>query len=55
MKVHEYQAKQLLSRYGVPVPGGRVAATADEAAAIAAELGVPVAVKAQIPAGGLVR
>jgi len=52
MKVHEYQAKEVLSRYGVPVPGGGVAATADEAAAIAAELGVPVAVKAQIHAGG---
>ena len=52
MKVHEYQAKEVLARYGVPVPGGRVAATADEAAARAAELGVPVAVKAQIHAGG---
>ncbi|HLA17957.1 MAG TPA: ADP-forming succinate--CoA ligase subunit beta [Dehalococcoidia bacterium] len=52
MKVHEYQAKEVLSRYGVPVPGGRVADTADEAAAIAAELGLPVAVKAQIHAGG---
>ena len=52
MKVHEYQAKEVLARYGVPVPGGRVAATAAEAAAIASELGVPVAVKAQIHAGG---
>ena len=52
MKVHEYQAKEVLSRYGVPVPRGRVAGTADEAAAIAAELGVPVAVKAQVHAGG---
>ena len=52
MKVHEYQAKEVLARYGVPVPRGRVAATADEAAAIAADLGVPVAVKAQVHAGG---
>jgi len=52
VKVHEYQAKDVLARYGVPVPRGRVAATADEAAAIAAELGLPVAVKAQIHAGG---
>jgi succinyl-CoA synthetase beta subunit len=52
MKVHEYQAKDLLAKYGVPVPRGRVAETADEAAAIAKELGVPVAVKAQIHAGG---
>ncbi len=52
MKVHEHQAKELLARYGVPVPHGRVAASADEAAAIAADLGLPVAVKAQIHAGG---
>jgi succinyl-CoA synthetase beta subunit len=52
VKVHEYQAKEVISRYGVPVPRGRVAATADEAAAIAAELGLPVAVKAQVHAGG---
>jgi len=52
VKVHEYQAKEVLSRYGVPVPRGRVAGTADEAAAVAAELGVPVAVKAQVHAGG---
>ena len=52
MKVHEYQAKEVLSRYGVPVPRGRVAASPDEAAAIAADLGVPVAVKAQVHAGG---
>jgi len=52
MKVHEYQAKQLLARYGVPVPRGRVAASPDEAAAIAADLAGPVAVKAQIHAGG---
>jgi len=52
MKVHEYQAKELLARYGVPIPSGRVAAEAEEAAAIARELAVPVAVKAQIHAGG---
>jgi len=52
VKVHEYQAKEVFARYGVPVPRGRVAATADEAAAIAAELGLPVAVKAQVHAGG---
>ncbi len=52
MKVHEFQAKELLARYGVPVPRGRVAAAAEEAEAIARELGVPVAVKAQIHAGG---
>ncbi len=52
MKVHEYQAKELLARYGVPVPNGRVATSADEAATVAADLGRPVAVKAQIHAGG---
>ena len=52
MKVHEYQAKEVLARYGVPVPNGRVAASADEASTIAADLGTPVAVKAQIHAGG---
>jgi len=52
VKVHEYQAKEVLSRYGVPVPRGRVAASPDEAAAVAADLGVPVAVKAQVHAGG---
>jgi len=52
VKVHEYQAKELLARYGVPVPRGRVAASPAEAAAIAADLAFPVAVKAQIHAGG---
>jgi succinyl-CoA synthetase beta subunit len=52
MKVHEYQAKEVLARYGVPVPAGRVTSSADEAAAIAKEIGKPVVVKAQIHAGG---
>jgi succinyl-CoA synthetase beta subunit len=52
MKVHEYQAKEILARFGVPVPRGRVAETPEQAAEIARELGVPVAVKAQIHAGG---
>jgi succinyl-CoA synthetase beta subunit len=53
MKIHEFQAKELLRKFKVPVPRGRVAATPDEAAAIFAELGAPVcAVKAQIHAGG---
>src|SRR5436309_12342374 len=52
MKVHEYQAKSLLERYGVPVPRGRVTEDAEEAATIAGEIGGPVAVKAQIHAGG---
>src|SRR2546427_246548 len=52
MKVHEFQAKELLARYGVPVPRGSVTGSAEEAAAIADELGVSVVVKAQIHAGG---
>ncbi len=52
MKVHEYQAKALFAKYGVEVPGGRVAATPAEARAIAEELGGKVVVKAQIHAGG---
>jgi succinyl-CoA synthetase beta subunit len=52
MKVHEYQAKLLLARYGVAVPRGEVAGTADEAREIAKKLGGAVVVKAQIHAGG---
>ncbi|MGO9239792.1 MAG: ADP-forming succinate--CoA ligase subunit beta [Bryobacteraceae bacterium] len=52
MKIHEYQAKAILAKYGVPVPRGRVATTVDEAAEIARELGGRVVVKAQIHAGG---
>jgi len=53
MKIHEYQAKDLLRAAGVPVLAGRVAATPEEAAAAYTALGTPVcAVKAQIHAGG---
>ena len=52
MKLHEYQAKELLARYGVPIPEGRVARTADEAAEAAEALGGKVVVKAQVHAGG---
>jgi succinyl-CoA synthetase beta subunit len=53
MKIHEYQAKQLLSKAGVPVPRGIVAKTPDEAVAAFAELGGEFAVvKSQIHAGG---
>jgi succinyl-CoA synthetase beta subunit len=52
MKLHEYQAKELLSRYGVAVPRGRVARTAEEAEAVARDLGGPVVVKAQAHTGG---
>ncbi len=46
-RLHEYQSRELLTQVGIPVPRGGVAATADEARRIAAEIGGPVAVKAQ--------
>ncbi len=52
MNIHEYQAKELLKRFGVPVPRGKVASSAQEAAAIAREIGGLCVVKAQIHAGG---
>jgi succinyl-CoA synthetase beta subunit len=52
MKVHEYQAKGLLARHGIPVPRGEVATTPGEVRAIAARLGGRVVIKAQIHAGG---
>jgi succinyl-CoA synthetase beta subunit len=53
MKIHEYQGKELLKKFGVPVPRGIVARTADEAFEAAKQLAtVPVVVKAQIHAGG---
>ena len=52
MKIHEYQAKEILKQYGVQVPEGGVALSVDEAVAIASKLGGRVVVKAQIHAGG---
>jgi len=53
MNLHEYQSKKIFAEYGVPVPRGAVAATADEAVAAAKQLGGPVwVVKAQVHAGG---
>jgi succinyl-CoA synthetase beta subunit len=52
MKIHEYQAKEILRSFGVPVPNGAVARTPEEAEAIAKDLGGAVVVKAQIHAGG---
>jgi len=50
--IHEYQAKALFREAGLPVPAGRVVTTATEAIAAADALGYPVAVKAQVHAGG---
>jgi succinyl-CoA synthetase beta subunit len=52
MKIHEYQAKAILARHGVPVPRGEVAFTVPDAREIASRLGGLVVVKAQIHAGG---
>jgi succinyl-CoA synthetase beta subunit len=52
MKVHEYQAKQVLAQYGVAVPQGRVTDDPAEAGTIAGEIARPVVVKAQVHAGG---
>lgn len=52
MNIHEYQAKEILRRYGIPVPPGEVATTADEAAKIAESFGGTVVIKAQVHTGG---
>ena len=52
MNVHEFQAKEILARYGVPVPRGRVASTPEAVRAAAFDIGGPCVVKAQIHAGG---
>ena len=48
MKIHEYQAKALLAKYGVPVPRGEVAETVQQAVEAARKLGGKVVVKAEI-------
>jgi succinyl-CoA synthetase beta subunit len=52
MKIHEYQGKQLLAKYGVTVPRSVVVTNADEVSAAVEQLGLPVVIKAQIHAGG---
>jgi len=52
MKLHEYQSKTIFAKYGIPIPKGRVAATADEAKQIAEELGGRAVIKAQVLVGG---
>jgi len=52
MKIHEYQAKEILAEYGVPTPRGEVATTPEEAKVIAERLGGTVAIKAQVHVGG---
>lgn len=52
MNIHEYQAKEILKKFNVPVPNGAVAFSVDEAVSVAKKIGLPVVVKAQIHAGG---
>lgn len=52
MKLHEYQSKTIFAKYGIPIPKGRVAATAEEAKQIAEELGGRAVIKAQVLVGG---
>ena len=52
MNVHEYQAAEILSRHGIPVNAGDVAATPDQAESIAERFGGTVAIKAQVHSGG---
>ena len=52
MNIHEYQAKEIFRKYGIPIPPGDVASTPEEAEAIARKFGTTVVVKAQVHAGG---
>ncbi|HEY6090073.1 MAG TPA: ADP-forming succinate--CoA ligase subunit beta [Gemmatimonadaceae bacterium] len=52
MNIHEYQAKEIFRKYGIPIPPGEVASTPEQAEAIARKFGTTVVVKAQVHAGG---
>ena len=52
MNIHEYQAKEIFRKYGIPIPPGDVASTPEEAERIARKFGATVGVKAQVHAGG---
>ena len=52
MKIHEYQAKEIFSGYGIPVPQGSVASSASEARTATERFGGRAVIKAQVHAGG---
>jgi succinyl-CoA synthetase beta subunit len=52
LKLHEYQAKEIFARFGIPVPVGEVVTTADQARAVASRIGKRVVIKAQVHVGG---
>ncbi|MEM4818981.1 MAG: ATP-grasp domain-containing protein, partial [Nanopusillaceae archaeon] len=52
MKLYEFEAKEIASRYGISTPKGRIASTPDEAERVALEVGKPVVLKVQVLVGG---
>ncbi|PJA27543.1 MAG: ADP-forming succinate--CoA ligase subunit beta [candidate division Zixibacteria bacterium CG_4_9_14_3_um_filter_46_8] len=52
MKIHEYQAKEIFRKFGMPIPDGEIATSDNEVGKIAARIGKPVMVKAQVHVGG---
>jgi len=52
MRLHEYEAKEVFEKYGIPVPEGKVAFSSKEAVEVARKVGLPVVVKAQVLVGG---
>jgi succinyl-CoA synthetase beta subunit len=52
LKIHEYQAKEIMRRYGIPVQPGKIATTPEQAEELAREFGEPVVIKAQVYVGG---
>ena len=52
MRLHEYEAEEILSKYGVNVPQGGLTKTTQEALQIATDIGIPVVLKSQVLVGG---
>ncbi|MBN2620835.1 ADP-forming succinate--CoA ligase subunit beta [candidate division WOR-3 bacterium] len=52
MKVHEYQAKEIFGKYGIPIPKGKVAKSVDEVITVSKEVGIPCVIKSQVHVGG---
>jgi succinyl-CoA synthetase beta subunit len=52
LKVHEYQAKEIFGKYGIPIPKGKVAKNVDEVIVISKEVGIPCVIKSQVHVGG---
>jgi succinyl-CoA synthetase beta subunit len=52
LKVHEYQAKEIFGKYGIPIPRGKVAKSVEEVIAISREVGIPCVIKSQVHVGG---